>query len=55
MNRNLDEDTGASVVELMEKLVAERGATFLLVTHARELAGRMDRVLRVDHGQLVEG
>ncbi len=51
---NLDEDTGERVVELLDTLVREAGTTLLVVTHSRELAGRMDRILRVDHGSLVE-
>jgi putative ABC transport system ATP-binding protein len=50
---NLDEDTGGRVVELLDRLIEEAGATLLVVTHSRELAGRMDRVLLVDHGALV--
>ncbi len=52
---NLDQDTGEIVVRLLDYLVRESGTTLVVVTHSRELAGRMDRVLRVDHGQLVEG
>lgn len=52
---NLDQDTGAVVVDLLESLVAEHGTTLIVVTHATELARRMDRVLRVDHGRLVGG
>jgi putative ABC transport system ATP-binding protein len=51
---NLDEDTGQVVVELLEGLVRASGTTLVVVTHSRELAGRMDRVLRVDHGRLLE-
>ena len=51
---NLDEDTGARAIELLESLVGTQRATLLLVTHSRSLAGRMDRVLRVDHGRLLE-
>jgi putative ABC transport system ATP-binding protein len=51
---NLDEDTGRSVIELLEELVQTRGTTLVVVTHSRVLADRMDRVLVVDHGQLVE-
>jgi putative ABC transport system ATP-binding protein len=50
---NLDEDTGGRIVELLDRLIEEAGATLLVVTHSRELAGRMDRVLLVDHGALV--
>ncbi len=52
---NLDEDTGESVVRLLDELVRASGTTLVVVTHSRELAARMDRVLRVDHGELVEG
>ena len=51
---NLDEDTGKLVVSLLEELVSSAGATLIVVTHARALAERMDRVLRVDRGRLVE-
>ena len=51
---NLDQDTGARVVERLEDLVAEQGTTLVVVTHSRELAARMDRVLSVDHGRLIE-
>jgi putative ABC transport system ATP-binding protein len=50
---NLDEDTGGRVVALLEDLVVKDGLTLVVVTHSRELAGRMDRVLRVRHGQVV--
>ena len=51
---NLDQDTGEIVVRLLDDLVRASGTTLVVVTHSRELAQRMDRVLRVDHGQLVE-
>jgi len=51
---NLDEDTAHVVADLLEGLVRDRGHSLLVVTHSRELAGRMDRVLRMDHGKLVE-
>jgi putative ABC transport system ATP-binding protein len=49
---NLDEDTGERVVSLLEGLVVSEGLTLVVVTHSRELAGRMDRMLRVSHGVL---
>jgi putative ABC transport system ATP-binding protein len=51
---NLDEDTAAMVADLLESLVERDGGTLVVVTHSRELAGRMDRVLRMSHGKLVE-
>jgi putative ABC transport system ATP-binding protein len=50
---NLDEDTGARVVALLDELVEQDGLTLVVVTHSRDLAARMDRVLRVRHGRVV--
>ncbi len=49
---NLDEATGASIVELLFRLRERHGTTLLLVTHAPELARRCDRVLRLRDGRL---
>ena len=49
---NLDEETGERVVALLDDLVARDGLTLVVVTHARDLAARMDRVLRVRHGRV---
>ncbi len=50
---NLDESTGAAVMDLLFRLQRERGTTLLLVTHDSRLATRCDRRLRM-HGGLVE-
>jgi len=49
---NLDEETGARVVALLDDLVARNGMTLVVVTHATELARRMDQILRVRHGRV---
>lgn len=49
---NLDEETGARVMDLMLDLVAEVGAALLLVTHSAGLAARMDRTLRLSQGRI---
>ncbi|MFA5515012.1 MAG: ABC transporter ATP-binding protein [Desulfuromonadales bacterium] len=49
---NLDAETGALVMALLDDLVRQAGVTLLLVTHSRELAGRADRVLTVGDGRL---
>jgi len=51
---NLDEDTAERVSALLESLVRRDGATLVVVTHSRDLAGRMDRILRMSHGRLVD-
>ena len=49
---NLDEATGAGIVELLFALGERHGATLVMVTHAPELAGRCDRVIRLRDGLL---
>jgi putative ABC transport system ATP-binding protein len=51
---NLDADTAAVVLELLDRLVRELGKTVVMVTHSREVVGVADRVFAVQHGQLVE-
>ncbi len=50
---NLDATTGARIVELLEELNRESGATIVLVTHDPGLAARTGRVIRLDDGALV--
>lgn len=51
---NLDDKSAAVVFELMLALNREHGTSLVLVTHARELARRMDRVLELREGKLCE-
>ncbi len=51
---NLDQETGAHVIELMFALARERGTSILLITHDQSLAGRADRILRMNEGRLSE-
>ena len=51
---NLDEATGATIVDLLFRLRAERGATLVLVTHDEALARRCDRAIRLRSGRIVE-
>lgn len=50
---NLDSATGAAIMELLFGLRDRHGATLVLVTHAPELAGRCDRVVRMADGQIL--
>lgn len=52
---NLDPETADSVFGLLEKLVQGTGVAAMIATHNLELARRMDRVLLVEDGQLVQG
>lgn len=51
---NLDLDTGASILDLFLKLNEENGITSVLVTHNQEIAGRMNRRIRLSDGQIVD-
>jgi putative ABC transport system ATP-binding protein len=49
---NLDEATGDAVLALMLELVAESGASLLMVTHSPRLAGRLGRTFRLRAGRI---
>jgi putative ABC transport system ATP-binding protein len=51
---NLDQETGAQVIELMFGLARERGTAILMITHDASLAARADRQLRMNDGHLSE-
>ncbi|MDP9417618.1 MAG: ABC transporter ATP-binding protein [Actinomycetota bacterium] len=51
---NLDSRSGAVVMELLERLVDERGVAVVLVTHDREVAARARRQIAVRDGVLVD-
>ncbi len=51
---NLDPTTSETVFSALMELVRATGLSALIATHNLELAARMDRVLRLTDGQLVE-
>jgi putative ABC transport system ATP-binding protein len=50
---NLDSDTGARIVELLESLNRESRTTIILVTHDHGLAARAQRIIRLSDGRVV--
>jgi putative ABC transport system ATP-binding protein len=51
---NLDQATGAAVIDLLFDLHARRGTTLLLVSHDPALAARCGRVVRLVDGRIAE-
>jgi putative ABC transport system ATP-binding protein len=49
---NLDDATGASIIELMFTLKRERGATLIVVTHDPALASKCERKIRLRSGRI---
>jgi ABC-type lipoprotein export system ATPase subunit len=50
---NLDSEAAEDVMQLIEHLHAVNGQTFVLVTHAREVAERAGRLIRMRDGEIV--
>ena len=51
---NLDPGTSDQVFGVLMELVRETGLSALIATHNLELAGRMDRIVRLDGGRVIE-
>jgi lipoprotein-releasing system ATP-binding protein len=52
---NLDSITADLVFQLLTELVQNSGVGALIATHNNELANRMDRIVRLDRGMLIDG
>ncbi|SHI57563.1 lipoprotein-releasing system ATP-binding protein [Malonomonas rubra DSM 5091] len=51
---NLDSGTSDEILQLLNRMHRTRGLTMLIVTHNRELAASLDRILRMEDGRLVD-
>jgi putative ABC transport system ATP-binding protein len=51
---NLDSETGAKIVQLIEELNKSSGSTVVIVTHDPALAARTGRIIRLSDGRVVE-
>ncbi|MCL5778574.1 ABC transporter ATP-binding protein [Limibaculum sp. FT325] len=52
---NLDPETSGRVFDMLMEVVRETGLAALIATHNHELASRMDRVVRLEGGEIVGG
>src|SRR5690348_2163551 len=50
---NLDSDSAEEVMMLIDRLNADNGQTFVLVTHAREVAAHARRIVRMRDGEII--
>jgi ABC-type lipoprotein export system ATPase subunit len=50
---NLDTESAEEIMQLVERLNRENGQTFVLVTHASEVAARAHRIIRMRDGEIV--
>jgi putative ABC transport system ATP-binding protein len=51
---NLDAETAAGVLDLLDSLARESGTTVVMVTHSREVIGVADRIFTIQRGRLLE-
>jgi putative ABC transport system ATP-binding protein len=49
---NLDSESAEEVMQLIDRLNHENGQTFVLVTHARDVAAHARRIIRMRDGQI---
>jgi ABC-type lipoprotein export system ATPase subunit len=51
---NLDSKTGDAIMDLLEKLNKEEGATVVIITHEKEIADRTKRKIQIRDGKIVK-
>jgi putative ABC transport system ATP-binding protein len=51
---NLDSDSAEEIMQLIDRLNRENAQTFVLVTHAREVAAHARRLIRMRDGEIVD-
>jgi putative ABC transport system ATP-binding protein len=51
---NLDSETALDIMDLLCRLNQENGQTFIIVTHAREVGERANRIIKMRDGRIVE-
>jgi len=49
---NLDYDTGLQIVDLLDRVVKQKGKTMIMVTHSKDVIGLADTILSLREGKL---
>lgn len=49
---NLDQKSGTILIKILWNLCREKGHSFIIVTHNRELAGKADRIIEIRDGRI---
>ncbi len=50
---NLDSKTSSEIIALLESLRAKEGLTLVMVTHEKEIARRVDRLVKIKDGRIL--
>lgn len=51
---NLDSESGRTVLELLQRIRSDRGATLVMVTHSADIARQADRILTLKDGRIID-
>jgi putative ABC transport system ATP-binding protein len=51
---NLDYETGLQIVDLLDRVVKQKGKTMIMVTHSKDVIGLADRIFSLKDGKLIE-
>jgi len=51
---NLDYETGLQIVDLLDRVVKQKGKTMIMVTHSRDVMGLADRIFSLKDGKITE-
>lgn len=51
---NLDYETGFQIVDLLDRVVKQKGKTMIMVTHSKDVIGLADKIYSLKDGKLIE-